>query len=86
MTTYAAPATCQHGLMGYCHDDATPAERESFNTLYEHAFQYVVEDWPEHADAFASGVCRDSWTSRYGIGLNIDLRQEWAAYYSANVL
>lgn len=32
---------CSHGLAGYCHNDATPAERKAFSTLYGHAYTWA---------------------------------------------
>lgn len=34
---------CQHGRTGYCHDDATPAERTAFANLYAHAFAWAAK-------------------------------------------
>lgn len=42
--------TCQHGLTGYCHDDATPAERESFAFLHRHAFDWASVDGSLYRD------------------------------------
>jgi hypothetical protein len=44
--------TCSHGHPGYCHDDATPEERESFAFLHSHAFAWASPD--ERAEEYAT--------------------------------
>lgn len=61
--------TCRHGVTGYCHDNATPAERDAFSALYGHAFDYAVDrdrDTAEHYAAYYAGAyfrdaVRDEW-------------------------
>jgi len=38
----AQGSLCSHGYAGYCHDDALPVEREAFEALYRHAYDYAA--------------------------------------------
>jgi hypothetical protein len=54
------PVRCSHGQSGYCHDDATLAQRVAFETLHRHAYDWAVgylgdRDMAErYAGAYAS--------------------------------
>lgn len=67
--------TCRHGETGYCHDDATPTQRDQAAFLHQHAWKYASGEsgnrWQrDFAERFASWLVAQAWT---GDGFDTDL-------------
>lgn len=45
---------CQHGREGYCHDEATPAEREAMTVLHRHAYNWALPYGRDEAEQYAT--------------------------------
>jgi hypothetical protein len=50
------PATCSHGRVGFCHDEATPEQRTAFDESHAFAYSWAIERGKlerDDAEAFA---------------------------------
>ena len=45
---------CRHGHTGYCHDEATPEQRQAFNFLHAHAYAWALPYGRDEAEEYAS--------------------------------
>ncbi|AWY06685.1 hypothetical protein SEA_ZETA1847_51 [Microbacterium phage Zeta1847] len=53
---------CQHGREGYCHDDASDAERRAVAFLYEHAYAYALPALgADEAEGYAAWSLAEAW-------------------------
>lgn len=61
----AQPATCSHGREGFCHDEATPEQRGSFDAAHRFAYAWAVSAGVERddAEAFAGWYAADEYDS-----------------------
>jgi hypothetical protein len=55
--------TCQHGNEGYCHDEATPAEREAMRSLHEHAFNWALPYGRDEAERYAAAYTAENYAA-----------------------
>lgn len=55
--------TCQHGYEGYCHDEATPEQREAMRLLYEHAFNWALPYGRDEAERYAAAYAADNYAT-----------------------
>jgi hypothetical protein len=56
---------CQHGHEGYCYDEATHEQREAFDMLHRHAYEWALPAGRDEAEAYAAAYAAENYA--YGI-------------------
>jgi hypothetical protein len=76
----ATPTLCSHGREGFCWDDLTPAERESADFIFRHAFDWAAGGDLGEAEAYASWYVRT-----YGVDVEEvpNHRTAWEAFLAS---